>query len=69
MLFEELGFNYVGPIDGHDLPQLVHTLKAMVDLKGPQLLHIRTVKGKGFGPAEADPVGFHAIIQNSSKSR
>ena len=50
MLFEELGFNYVGPIDGHDLPQLVHTLKAMVDLKGPQLLHIRTVKGKGFGP-------------------
>ena len=61
MLFEELGFNYVGPIDGHDLPQLVHTLKAMVDLKGPQLLHIRTVKGKGFGPAEADPVGFHAI--------
>lgn len=61
MLFEELGFNYVGPIDGHDLPQLVHTLKAMVDLKGPQLLHIRTVKGKGFAPAEADPVGFHAI--------
>ncbi len=55
MLFEELGFNYVGPIDGHDLPQLVHTLKAMVDLKGPQLLHIRTVKGKGFAPARSRP--------------
>ena len=61
MLFEELGFNYVGPLDGHDLPQLVQTLEAMVDLKGPQLLHIRTVKGKGFSPAESDPVGYHAI--------
>ncbi len=67
MLFEELGFNYVGPIDGHDLPQLVHTLKAMIDLKGPQLLHIRTVKGKGFAPAEADPVGFHAINKIEAK--
>ena len=61
MLFEELGFNYVGPLDGHDLPQLVQTLEAMIDLKGPQLLHIRTVKGKGFSPAESDPVGYHAI--------
>jgi len=61
MLFEELGFNYVGPLDGHDLPQLVQTLEAMMDLKGPQLLHIRTVKGKGFSPAESDPVGYHAI--------
>ena len=61
MLFEELGFNYVGPLDGHDLPQLVQTLRAMVELKGPQLLHIRTVKGKGFEPAEQDPVGYHAI--------
>lgn len=61
MLFEELGFNYVGPLDGHDLPQLVQTLEAMIQLKGPQLLHIRTVKGKGFSPAESDPVGYHAI--------
>ena len=63
MLFEELGFNYVGPLDGHDLPQLVQTLEAMMDLKGPQLLHIRTVKGKGFSPAESDPVGYHAITK------
>jgi len=67
MLFEELGFNYVGPLDGHDLPQLVHTLKAMSELKGPQLLHIRTVKGKGFSPAESDPVGYHAINKIESK--
>ena len=70
MLFEELGFNYVGPLDGHDLPQLVQTLEAMVQLKGPQLLHIRTVKGKGFSPAESDPVGYHAInkIEPSSSA-
>ncbi len=67
MLFEELGFNYVGPLDGHDLPQLVHTLRAMSELKGPQLLHIRTVKGKGFEPAERDPVGYHAINKIESK--
>ncbi len=67
MLFEELGFNYVGPLDGHDLPQLVQTLKAMAELKGPQLLHIRTVKGKGFEPAERDPVGYHAINKIESK--
>lgn len=63
MLFEELGFNYIGPLDGHDLPQLVHTLRAMIELQGPQLLHIRTVKGKGFSPAEEDPVGYHAIAK------
>lgn len=67
MLFEELGFNYVGPLDGHDLPQLAQTLKAMAELKGPQLLHIRTVKGKGFEPAERDPVGYHAINKIESK--
>ncbi|GAB5415377.1 MAG: 1-deoxy-D-xylulose-5-phosphate synthase [Congregibacter sp.] len=60
-LFEELGWHYIGPIDGHDLPQLVQTLENMRDLKGPQFLHITTMKGKGFSPAEADPVGFHAI--------
>lgn len=60
-LFEELGFNYIGPIDGHDLPMLINTIGNMRDLPGPQLLHIMTRKGKGFTPAEEDPVGYHAI--------
>ncbi len=60
-LFEELGFNYIGPIDGHDLPLLLHTLENMSELKGPQLLHVQTRKGKGFLPAEEDPVRYHAI--------
>ena len=60
-MFEELGWHYIGPLDGHDLPQLVSTLKVMAELKGPQFLHIRTVKGKGFAPAERDPIGYHAI--------
>ncbi|MHA7817787.1 MAG: 1-deoxy-D-xylulose-5-phosphate synthase [Pseudohaliea sp.] len=60
-LFEELGWHYIGPIDGHDLPQLVQTLDNMRDLKGPQFLHICTRKGRGYEPAEQDPVGFHAI--------
>ncbi|MFT4614437.1 MAG: 1-deoxy-D-xylulose-5-phosphate synthase [Bacteroidia bacterium] len=60
-MFEELGFNYIGPLDGHDLPGLVQTLENMKDLEGPQFLHIRTMKGKGFEPAEQDPVGYHAI--------
>jgi len=60
-LFEELGWHYIGPIDGHDLPQLVTTLSNMQMLSGPQFLHIRTVKGKGFAPAEHDPIGYHAI--------
>jgi 1-deoxy-D-xylulose-5-phosphate synthase len=61
MLFEELGFNYIGPIDGHDLPTLISTIGNMRELPGPQLLHIITQKGKGYGPAEQDPVGYHAI--------
>lgn len=60
-MFEELGWHYIGPFDGHDLPQLVSTLRVMADLKGPQFLHIRTIKGKGFAPAERDPIGYHAI--------
>ncbi|BES72662.1 1-deoxy-D-xylulose-5-phosphate synthase [Marinobacter nanhaiticus D15-8W] len=60
-LFEELGFNYIGPIDGHDLPLLVDTLQNLRELEGPQFLHIVTKKGKGFAPAEADPIGYHAI--------
>ncbi len=62
-LFEEMGFNYIGPIDGHDLPGLVHTLRNLRDLDGPQFLHIKTRKGKGFRPAEADPIGYHAITK------
>lgn len=60
-LFEELGFHYVGPIDGHDLPTLVKTLQNMREMHGPQLLHIKTIKGKGYTPAEADPVKYHAV--------
>ncbi len=60
-LFDELGLNYMGPIDGHDLIPLVHTLQNIKDLKGPQFLHIVTQKGKGFGPAEDSPVGTHAL--------
>jgi 1-deoxy-D-xylulose-5-phosphate synthase len=62
-LFEELGWNYIGPIDGHDLPILVATLRNMRDLKGPQFLHVVTKKGKGFAPAEVDPIGYHAITK------
>ncbi|AJJ09110.1 1-deoxy-D-xylulose-5-phosphate synthase [Yersinia rohdei] len=60
-LFEELGFNYIGPIDGHDVQALTQTLKNMRSLKGPQLLHIMTKKGKGYAPAEKDPIGWHAV--------
>ncbi|MGH8657867.1 MAG: 1-deoxy-D-xylulose-5-phosphate synthase [Gammaproteobacteria bacterium] len=60
-LFEELGFNYIGPVDGHDLPGLVSTLRNVAALKGPQLLHLITKKGKGYAPAEADPVKYHAV--------
>ncbi len=60
-LFEELGWHYIGPMDGHDLPTLIQTLKLMSDLQGPQLLHIRTIKGKGYAPAEEDPIGYHAL--------
>ena len=62
-LFEEMGFHYVGPIDGHDLETLTETLENLRDLDGPQFLHIKTVKGKGFLPAEADQIGYHAITK------
>ncbi len=58
-LFEEMGLNYIGPIDGHDLPTLVKTLENLRDLKGPQFLHIITRKGKGYEPAEKDPILWH----------
>lgn len=59
--FEELGFNYIGPIDGHDVNGLVDTIKNMRGLKGPQLLHIATKKGKGYHAAEQDPIKYHAV--------
>nr|WP_163501528.1 1-deoxy-D-xylulose-5-phosphate synthase [Halomonas socia] len=62
-LFEEMGFNYIGPIDGHDLDALTHALNNMRDLEGPQFLHVKTRKGRGFQPAEADPIGYHAITK------
>ena len=60
-IFEELGFYYIGLIDGHDLPMLVEILEKLKDIDGPVLLHVITQKGKGFEPAENDPVGYHAL--------
>ena len=60
-LFEEFNFHYFGPIDGHDLPQLLHSLKTLKELKGPQLLHIITTKGKGYEPAEREQIEYHAV--------
>ena len=60
-MFEELGFNYIGPIDGHNVEELINTLQNMSSLKGPQFLHIVTKKGKGYIPAEKDPIGFHGV--------
>ncbi|MBX2807391.1 MAG: 1-deoxy-D-xylulose-5-phosphate synthase [Cellvibrionaceae bacterium] len=68
-LFEEMGFNYVGPIDGHDLPELISYLRKLKKIKGPKLLHIITRKGKGFSPAEADPVGYHALNKLEPKPK
>jgi 1-deoxy-D-xylulose-5-phosphate synthase len=58
-LFEEMGFNYIGPIDGHDVKALVSTLRNLQKLRGPQFLHVVTRKGKGYAPAEADPIKWH----------
>ncbi|TXL13316.1 1-deoxy-D-xylulose-5-phosphate synthase [Methylococcaceae bacterium HT4] len=60
-LFEELGFNYIGPIDGHDVDMLVETLQAVKELSGPVFLHIVTKKGKGYAPAEKDPLAYHGV--------
>ncbi|AFP85370.1 1-deoxy-D-xylulose-5-phosphate synthase [secondary endosymbiont of Heteropsylla cubana] len=60
-LFEELGVNYIGPVDGHDVQGLIQTLKSIEDKKGPQLLHIMTKKGCGYAPAEKDPISWHAV--------
>jgi 1-deoxy-D-xylulose-5-phosphate synthase len=69
IVFEELGFNYIGPIDGHNLPLLVQTLNNLKTLPGPILLHTITQKGKGFAPAEADPVGYHALNKIEPKNK
>ncbi|WP_416379961.1 MULTISPECIES: 1-deoxy-D-xylulose-5-phosphate synthase [unclassified Gilliamella] len=61
ILFEELGFNYIGPVDGHDIETLVATLQKVKQLKGPQLLHIITQKGKGYAPAEQNPTLWHGV--------
>jgi 1-deoxy-D-xylulose-5-phosphate synthase len=58
-LFEEMGFNYIGPIDGHDIKALITTLSNVKKLRGPQFLHVVTRKGKGYAPAEADPIKWH----------
>ncbi len=72
-LFEELGFNYVGPMDGHNVKEIIRTLRNLNDTSGPKLLHLITKKGKGFKPAEIDPIGFHAITKmenpNASKKK
>src|SRR5204863_7017653 len=62
-LFEEFGFNYIGPIDGHNLDVLVSTLRNLKKLDGPQFLHIVTRKGKGYEPAEKDPILYHGVTK------
>ena len=59
MLFEELGFHYIGPVDGHDIRQLQEYLAMAREFEGPVLVHVLTQKGRGFRPAEEDPVAFH----------
>lgn len=60
-MFEEMGFHYTGPIDGHDMSALLSTLKTLRASKGPKLLHVMTTKGKGYEPAEGDQIGYHAV--------
>ncbi|MDH5300692.1 MAG: 1-deoxy-D-xylulose-5-phosphate synthase [Gammaproteobacteria bacterium] len=67
-LFEELGFNYIGPIDGHDFDALLSTLRNMRDFSGPQFLHVVTKKGKGHAPSEADPCTYHAVAALSTET-
>ncbi|HLS80857.1 MAG TPA: 1-deoxy-D-xylulose-5-phosphate synthase [Steroidobacter sp.] len=67
-IFEEMGFNYIGPMDGHDVNALAATLRNLRDLKGPQFLHVITRKGKGYAPAEADPIKWHGPGPFDAKS-
>lgn len=66
-IFEELGFSYIGPIDGHDVDGVVDTLRNMRGIKGPQILHVVTKKGKGYESAEKDPIKFHAVPKFNPK--
>lgn len=70
-IFEELGFNYYGPVNGHDLDELLLTLGNLKKMDGPRFLHVVTRKGKGFEPAEEDPIGFHALkpVGDASKPK
>lgn len=68
-IFEELGFNYIGPIDGHDVEGVVGTLRNMRNIKGPQILHVVTKKGKGYEMAEQDPIKFHAVPKFNPKDQ
>ena len=67
-LFRAIGFEYFGPIDGHNLQELTRILALLKNRKGPRLLHVYTTKGKGFAPAEADPIGYHAIAKINSQA-
>lgn len=67
-LFEELGFNYIGPIDGHDVVELAQMLENIKTFKGPQFIHVATQKGKGFLPAENEPIKYHAITKIESQA-
>jgi 1-deoxy-D-xylulose-5-phosphate synthase len=66
-LFEELGFNYIGPVDGHNLEELLSAFRTLKHLRGPQFLHVITQKGKGFKPAEQDPHGMHSLAKVKPK--
>ncbi len=61
VIFEKMGFHYIGPIDGHDLPTLIDSLRTLRKIKGPRLLHVMTQKGNGYPPAEEDPIKYHAV--------
>ena len=67
-LFKAIGFDYFGPFDGHDVNQLVHVFNALKKRKGPRLIHIYTVKGKGFAPAESDQIKYHAISKLNAQA-
>ena len=68
-LFEELGFHYIGPMDGHNLKEVIRTLKNLNEIPGPVFLHLVTQKGKGFAPAEKDPIKYHALSKIESPSQ
>ena len=68
-LFEELGFHYIGPMDGHNLKEVIRTLKNINEISGPVFLHLVTQKGKGFAPAEKDPIKYHALSKIESPSQ